>query len=126
MADESGSDRKFSKKKKWTITGALSVAASIASILAYLSSAGGSNNTPGPSPGSSGGAEQSQTAFPVSDQQNFLGQCEQTGSTVAQCQCGLSWFESNVTLARFRIDLAQFDQGSEPADLVSANEACNS
>jgi hypothetical protein len=126
MADESGSDRKFSKKKKWTITGALSVAASIASILGYLSSAGGSNNTPSPSPGSSGGTEQSQTAFPASVQQNFLGQCERTGSSVAQCQCGLNWFESNVTLGRFNTDLAQIDQNLVPADLVSANEACNS
>jgi hypothetical protein len=126
MAGESGSGGKFSKKKKWTITGALSVAASIASILAYLSSAGGSNNTTGPSTGSSGGTEQSQTVYPASVQQDFLGQCEQTGSTVAQCQCGLSWLESNVTLGRFQADLTQFDQGVEPGDLVTAREVCNS
>jgi hypothetical protein len=122
MADESEARPKISKKKKWTIGGALSVAASIASILGYLSSASGSNT---PTPSSSPTINQ-QAVYPSSTQQDFLSQCEGTGSTVAQCQCGLTWFESNVTLARFQTDMAEYDNGTEPADLVAADNACNS
>jgi hypothetical protein len=122
MADDTEARQKISKKKKWTIGGALSIAASIASILGYLNSASGSN-TPTPSSSSTTSV---QSTYPAGAQQEFLNQCEGSGSSVAQCQCGLSWFESNVTLVRFQEDMAEYDQGTEPADLVEANDACNS
>jgi len=122
MADETEARPKLSKRKKWTIGGALSVAASIASILGYLSSVSGSNTpTPSASP-----TANTQAGYPASTQQQFLNQCEGTGSSVAQCQCGLAWFESNVTLTRFQADMAEYDSGTEPADLVTADDACNS
>jgi hypothetical protein len=122
VADETEARQKLSTKKKWTIGGALSIAASIASILGYLNSASGSNT---PAPASSQNTNV-QSTYPASAQQEFLNQCEESGSSVALCQCGLSWFESNVTLARFQVDMAEFDQGTDPPDLESAIEACNS
>lgn len=122
MADETEARPKLSKKKKWTITGALSVAASIASILGYLNSASGTD-TPTPS---SSPTTNIQVGYPASAQQQFMSQCEGSGSTVAQCQCGLTWFESNVTLARFQADMAEYANGTEPADLVAAIDTCNS
>lgn len=126
MADVSGSEQKFTKKQKLGMTGVLSAVASIVTILSFLKACGGTSSTSGSSPGSAPAPAQAQAAYPVSVQQSFLGTCEESGSTVAQCQCGLTWFESNVTLARFQVDLAEYQEGGLPTDLVAARDACNS
>ena len=120
-----------SRRKK--LGGALGAAASVATILTLFltigqnhGSSGGSSGGPaGGASGGSGGTTQTQAAYPVNIQTNWLNSCE-VDSTVATCQCGLTWFEQNVPLQRFEQDQAEFNQGTEPADLVEARQACGS
>lgn len=101
-------------KRKWTIGGIISGTAGICSILGFLATS--SPSAPQTPPAT--------TSYPAAVQQQFLGQCEQTGSTIAQCTCGLAWFQNNVTLTRFEQDMADFDAGTMPADLITAQDAC--
>ena len=126
--DSQAESGRGSRRKK--LGGALGAAASVATILTLFLTVGQNNHTSGGSPGgssggSSGGTTQTQAAYPVNIQTNWLNSCE-VNSTVATCECGLTWFEQNVPLQRFEQDQAEFNQGTEPADLVSARQACGS
>ena len=94
-----------------TIGGLLTGAASVASILGFLISAGGSSSS-----------STATSAYPQNVQDNYLNSCEQQGS-VAGCQCTLNWFQANVSLARFEADDQQAAAGTEPADLAAALRA---
>jgi hypothetical protein len=130
--DSQAESGRGSRRKK--LGGALGAAASVATILTLFLTIGQNNHTSGGSPGgssggspggSSGATTQPQAAYPVNIQTNWLNSCE-VDSTVATCECGLTWFEQNVPLQRFEQDQAEFNQGTEPADLVSARQACGS
>ena len=114
---------KKEKNNKGKYVAALSVAASIATILTLFLTLG--QPSPNNSPGTNGGgnATTSSSSYPVNVQTNFLNSCEANGSAQA-CQCTLSWLESNVSLTQFEQDEATAEQGSIPADLTSAAQAC--
>jgi hypothetical protein len=126
MSEESspGSPR-MSGKKKWTIGGALTGAASIATILTLLITAGQSSSSSQGQQGNgqSQGDSPATATYPVNIQTNFLNACEENG-TQAACQCSLSWFEQHVSLQQFEQDDAEADQGITPPDLTLAEEAC--
>jgi hypothetical protein len=125
MSEESspGSPR-MSGKKKWTIGGALTGAASIATILTLLITAGQSSSSQSQQGnGQSQGDSPAAVAYPVNIQTNFLNACEENG-TQAACQCSLSWFEQHVSLQQFEQDDAEAGQGVTPSDLTLAEEAC--
>jgi hypothetical protein len=103
-----------STRRKWTIGGVLAGTASAVTILTFLAS----GNSPGPS------SSQASDSYPVNVQANFLNACE-ASAPVSACQCTLTWFEGNVTLAQFEQDEATLEQtGQQPADLRDAVAAC--
>jgi hypothetical protein len=113
--------KKKSTKKKWAA--ALSVAASVATILTLFITLGQQpqqNSTP-----STGGGTTttSSGAYPVNVESNFLNSCE-ANAPVQACQCTLSWFETHVSLSQFQQDEVALGQGSEPPDIVDATQAC--
>jgi hypothetical protein len=131
MSSQAESGRGSRRKK---LGGALGAAASVATILTLFLTIGQNHSSPGGSSGGSpggssggspGGTTQTQAAYPVNIQTNWLNSCE-VDSTVATCQCGLTWFEQNVPLQQFEQDQAEFNQGTEPTDLVEARQACGS
>lgn len=107
------------------ISGALGAAASVATIVSFLATAGGTASpasSPSPSPAAAATAGPV-FAYPQNVQDNYLNGCEASASTVA-CQCTLDWFQSNIPLARFEQDDTLASQGETPADLASAVAAC--
>jgi hypothetical protein len=123
MSEESSSGSpRMSGRKKWTIGGALTGAASIATILTLLITAGQSSQSQSGN-GKSQGDSAVTAAYPVNIQTNFLNACEENG-TQAGCQCDLSWFEQHVSLQQFEQDDAEADQGVTPPDLTLAAESC--
>ncbi len=114
---------KKKKKNKKKYVAALSVAASIATILTLFLTLG--QQSPNTTPGTNGGgnATTSSSSYPVNVQTNFLNSCEVNGSAQT-CQCDLSWLESNVSLNQFEQDEATANQGTIPADLTAAVQAC--
>jgi hypothetical protein len=104
---------------------ALGVAASIATILTlFLTLGQQQNNTPSPgSGGGSGDTTTSSNAYPANVQSNFLNSCEVNGSP-SVCECSLSWFEQHVSLSQFEQDESELEQGGQPADITSVEQAC--
>ena len=104
------------------ISGALGVAASVATILGFFATAGGSSS-PAAAPAAASSPAASVPGYPQNVQDNYLNGCE-VNAPVQSCQCTLDWFQANVSLARFEQDNAEAAQGQVPADLSSAIAAC--
>jgi hypothetical protein len=64
-------------------------------------------------------------AYPANVQTNFLNACEGNGGSVSTCGCTLSWFESHRSLTQFMADEDAIYAGSVPADVTTAEAACN-
>lgn len=116
--------RRRSRKKKYTAAGILGAAASIATILTLfitLDQQPQPTNTSNTNDGGSGTTVAN--AYPVNVQSNFLNSCEANGSQ-SVCECSLSWFEQHVPISRFEQDETEIEQGGQPADIVSVEQAC--
>lgn len=104
------------RRKRWTWGGALTGAASIATIASVF---GVNHPSPAPQPSPT----DTVVSYPANVQANFLNSCEGS-ATQTQCTCMLGWFENNVTLTQFTLDDQAARQGQDPADLQAAVAAC--
>lgn len=114
------------RKKTFTVGGALTAAASLVTIVSFLTGPAGPPPTPTPTSSPTyqvtpiptfsptGSGSPAGTAYPASAQNSIIGYCEQNlGEPLSYCQCDLSWLKANIPYSLFVTNPTTFVQEAD-------------